>query len=153
MPVTEEDLIQLRRNVVSGRIPRSIQMTSSKSPSTAVAKTPYRMNKLEAAYAGILDAEKRLGIITWFGFEAVKLRLANSTHFTPDFAVVLPDGRMEFREVKGFWRDDARVKIKLAAELLPFRFCAVTRERGTGRWEMEVFIGAVDSLMLYGSKW
>ena len=32
---------------------------------------------------------------------------------------------MELHEVKGHWQDDARVKIKVAAEQYPFRFVAV----------------------------
>lgn len=31
---------------------------------------------------------------------------------------------MECHEVKGFWTDDAKVKIKVAAEQYPFRFIA-----------------------------
>lgn len=45
---------------------------------------------------------------------------------------------MELHEVKGHWEDDARVKIKVAAEQHPwFRFLAV-RARG-GVWEIERF--------------
>ena len=32
--------------------------------------------------------------------------------------------QMEMHEVKGFWQDDARVKIKVAAQMYPFRFLA-----------------------------
>ena len=35
-------------------------------------------------------------------------------------------GVLELHECKGFWRDDARVKIKVAASLYPFKFIAVT---------------------------
>ena len=46
-------------------------------------------------------------------------------------------GEVEIHEVKGFWMDDARVKIKVASEMFPFRFVAVTRK--AGRWEAEEF--------------
>ena len=49
--------------------------------------------------------------------------------------VVRPDGTLEFHEVKGFWRDDARVKIKTAADKFPFVFIAAKQTK-TG-WEIE----------------
>ena len=51
---------------------------------------------------------------------------------------MLPDGGREIHEVKGHWTDDARVKIKVAAELYPYyRFSAVRRVKG--EWVREVF--------------
>jgi hypothetical protein len=44
-------------------------------------------------------------------------------------------------EVKGFWTDDARVKIKVAADLYPFRFIAaqaLPKKQGGG-WKIEEF--------------
>lgn len=83
------------------------------------------MNKTEALYDIRLDALKHHGEILWYKFEGVKLRLADSTFYTPDFAVMAADGVMEMHEVKGFWRDDAKAKIKIAADLYPFRFKAL----------------------------
>lgn len=101
------------------------------------------MNKLEAAYAKHLDS--REDVLKW-QFESHKLRLADRTFYTPDFGVLVqqPDGSavFEFHEVKGFWEDDARVKIKVAAEThWMFRFVAVkavAKKRGGG-WSMEEF--------------
>lgn len=95
-------------------------------------------NKTEAAYALHLEARRQAGDVLWFAFEAIKLRLADATFYTPDYLVMLADGTMEAHEVKGFWRDDARVKIKVAAGMFPFRFLAVQREGGTG-WKVESF--------------
>ena len=83
------------------------------------------MNKTEEAYAAHLGLRLRAGEIAWFRFEGIKVRLADSTFYTPDFAVMRTDGAMELHEVKGHWQDDARVKIKVAAEQYPFRFLAV----------------------------
>jgi hypothetical protein len=81
------------------------------------------MNKLEAAYSAELDLLLRAGEIRGWKFEAVKLRLADKTFYTPDFLVVLKDGSLEFHETKGHMKDDAAVKLKVAAELYPmFRF-------------------------------
>ena len=90
-----------------------------------------RMNKTEAAYAELLAARVHCGEIVEFKFESLKLRLADRTWYTPDFAIVLPDGAREIHEVKGHWTDDARVKIKVAAELYPhYLFIAVQRVKG-----------------------
>lgn len=99
------------------------------------------MNKTEQAYAQSLELEKQAGLIAWYKFEGVKLRLADNTFYTPDFAVMLASGQMQMREVKGFWQDDARVKIKVAAELYPFEFVAVKAKakKDGGGWAMEVF--------------
>ena len=95
------------------------------------------MNKTEAAYAAYLDGLKKDGTITDYRFEAVKLRLADKTFYTPDFMVLMPDFSFEMHEVKGFWEDDARVKIKVAAAQFPFKFVAVKKTKNG--WDREVF--------------
>ena len=95
------------------------------------------MNKTEAEYANVLELKKRAGEIADYRFECVKFRLADKTFYTPDFAVLKPDGAFELHEVKGFWEDDARVKIKVAASIYPFKFIAVRKQKGA--WETEVF--------------
>ncbi|WP_417329186.1 hypothetical protein [Halomonas cupida] len=99
------------------------------------------MNKTEAAYAALLEQKRIAGDIAWYRFEGLKLRLADSTFYSPDFAVMRADGLMECHEVKGFWRDDARAKIKIAADLYPFRFIAVKKQnkKDGGGWSHEVF--------------
>lgn len=99
---------------------------------------PGEMNKTEAAYDAYLATLMAAGLVLWYKFEGLKLRLADNTFYTPDFAVVGADGVMECHEVKGFWQDDARVKIKVAADIYPFRFLAVKKVKG-GKWEIEVF--------------
>jgi hypothetical protein len=108
---------------------------------TRTRRTPGAMNKTEAAYAAHLEGRKVLGQIEWFAFEAVKLKLAPNTFYTPDFVVMTCDGVIEFHEVKGHWEDDARVKVKVAAELFPFRFVALKprRKRDGGGWDEETF--------------
>lgn len=86
------------------------------------------MNGLEAEYDAVLDGRRHHGEIAWYKFEGVKLRLADNTFYTPDFAVMLADGQMQMHEVKGFWQDDARAKIKVAASLYPFEFIAIRKQ-------------------------
>lgn len=102
---------------------------------------PGQMNKTEAAYAGRLESLKAGGAVQWYKFEGLKLRLADNTFYTPDFAVMWEDGVIECHEVKGHWMDDARAKIKIAADLYPFRFIAVKvrPKKDGGGWEQEIF--------------
>lgn len=100
-----------------------------------------KMNGTESAYAATLDDEKRRGAILWYKFEGLKLRLADNTFYTPDFTVMDSAGVIECHEVKGHWMDDARAKIKIAAELYPFRFYAIKKraKKAGGGWDVEEF--------------
>lgn len=100
-----------------------------------------QMNKTEAEYAASLENMKHAGLIAWYRFEGIKLRLADNTFYTPDFAVMRVTGEMELHEVKGFWTDDARVKTKVAADQYPFRIIGVTRQtkKAGGGWKVEEF--------------
>ena len=99
------------------------------------------MNKTEQAYSDRLKLLQQSGEVAWFKFEGVKLRLADNTFYSPDFAVMLANGELEMHEVKGFWQDDARAKIKIAADLYPFRFIAVkvNSKKDGGGWAVEEF--------------
>lgn len=96
------------------------------------------MNRTEQAYAAHLAKRKLAGEILGYEFEAVKLRLADNTHLTVDFMVYSASGEIEFHDTKGAKKirrangsagftplveDDAAVKMKVAAERFPFRFC------------------------------
>ncbi len=100
-----------------------------------------QMNKTEEAYAQRLELLKHAGEIAWYKFEGLKFRLADNTFYTPDFAVMMADGAMEAHEVKGFWQDDAKAKIKIAADLYPFKFIAVKvlAKKAGGGWAVEEF--------------
>ena len=102
-------------------------------------RTPGQMNGTEKLYAETLEQRRRAGEIAEYLYESVKLRLADNTFYTPDFFVMLPDGTIEFHEVKGFWELHSRVKIKVAADKYPFRFIAVKKraKRDGGGWDVE----------------
>jgi hypothetical protein len=96
-----------------------------------------RMNGLEEDYSSHLALLKHAGEIAAFDFEPLKLRLGDACYYEVDFLVQAADASMEVHEVKGFWRDDARVKFRVSAEQHPWlRFFAVTREKG-GAWVVE----------------
>jgi len=90
-----------------------------------------KMNKTEERYDAHLW-KIRGHLTVWHAFEAITFKLAHDTRYTPDFIVQRTSGIIECHEVKGFWRDDARVKIKVAASLFPFKFLAVTAIKDGG---------------------
>ena len=106
----------------------------------AISTTPrHTMNGLESKYATYLDGLKRLGQILDWKFEPFKLRLTEGwkTTYCPDFLVITKDGFMELHETKGFMRDDANLKIKIAADIyVQFTFRLVQWLKG--RWEIRV---------------
>ena len=97
------------------------------------------MNKTEAAYAAVLEAEKQAGLVAWYVFEGITLKLASNTRLTPDFAVMKTNGELEMREVKGFMMDDAWVKLKVAATSYPFPFFVIRKKtaKDGGGWSSE----------------
>lgn len=103
-----------------------------------------QMNRLEQRYADeILAPKLQVGVILAYAFEAVTLKLGDDCRYTPDFMVIEQDETITFIECKGFWRDDAKVKIRVAAEKFPmFRFRAVKHVRD--RWDWEYY-GAKDA--------
>lgn len=85
-------------------------------------------NKLEASYEIYLKLRQQNGEIIWYQFEGMKFRLADNTFYTPDFNILMPDGLLEMHDTKGskaIFSDDAKVKIKVASAMYPFRFFAV----------------------------
>lgn len=102
-----------------------------------VQRKPGTMNNTEAEYSLLLRAEQSKGLVEWFQFEGITLKLAHDTRYTADFAVMGRDGTLEIHEVKGarkrgtlsgsvshkpHFEDDAKVKIQVAAAMFPFRF-------------------------------
>lgn len=108
-------------------------------------RVPGEMNKTEAAYAVHLESLRRQGLIEWFNYEGIKLKLADKTFYTPDFAVMMPDGMIELHDVKGttkdkvtkeskpFVHDDgSTIKIKIAASIYPLQFATVWLDKLEG---------------------
>ncbi len=116
------------------RVTRANQERAVKA--SGALRIPKGMNKTETRYQQHLELQKRAGAVLWYKFEGITLKLADDTRYTPDFAVLGCGGNLEMHEVKGFWRDDAKVKIKVAAEMFPFEFLAIFAEKG-GTWRNE----------------
>ncbi len=117
----------------------TVQKPQSQALALGRLKTGER-NKTEAAYEQHLEVRKKVGEVLWYGFEAITFKLAHDCRYTPDFAVMLSSGVIECHELKGtttlqrasgarvkapFFRDDAKVKLKVAASIFPFVFKVV----------------------------
>lgn len=153
MPVTQQ-LSPLDRTAMGNMIrwtPEQLADFQAKKQATPVPAKPSgkvamqalgrlksgEMNKTEAAYDAHLSALMHIGQVIWYRFEGIKFRLADNTFYTPDFIIMMADGRIQVHEVKGYWTDDARVKIKVAAGMYPFDFIAIKKVKG--QWQTEKF--------------
>lgn len=117
---------------VSGYVPPPAELTVEQ-----VAALPFiantdeaKLNKTEKEY---LQYIRCLGF-AWIGVQNITLKLGHDCRYTPDFVTVDVNGHMDVREVKGFFRDDAKVKIAVAARLFPWMTFQVVRKTKAG-WE------------------
>jgi hypothetical protein len=105
---------------------------------------PGQMNQTEAAYAETLLLRKMASEIIDWQFEAITFKLAPDCRYTPDFAIWMADGTMEFVDVKGSGPMDekSRVKAKVAAERYPMFVFVIEQKKAKkdgGGWKREVF--------------
>ena len=88
---------------------------------------PGVMNGTERRFSVRLEYQRLQGEILWWKFHALRFILAPNTSYEIDFMVMGLDGQMSIYETKGgFVRDDAIVKLKVAAAMFPFQFYLAT---------------------------
>lgn len=102
------------------------------------------LNQTEQAFEKLLKTLEYTGEILWYKFEGVKLRLADKTFLTIDFAVLTKDNQLEMIDVKGakaIVQDDSLAKIKIAASMYPFTFKIAypKRKKDGGGWLIEEY--------------
>lgn len=111
------------------------------SPATPARRPVSRgMNGMERACGKYLDQLKLAGQVLWWAFQPVRLLIAQgdrSAYYRPDFWVQIADRSFQFWETKGFEREAAIVRLKVAAGLYPIPFILMKRD-GNG-WRREVF--------------
>lgn len=91
------------------------------------SKDEQRLNRTERAYLAHLRAKS----LVWIGVQNITIKLADDCRLTPDFATVDAAGKLTLIDVKGFQREDAFIKMKVAARSFPmFRFVIVTKNGG-----------------------
>ncbi len=122
-------------------------------PAKAFLGTKFEgMNQTEADYAVHLDWRIRKSEIARWDFEPETLKLGYDCRYTPDFRVILPDGVIEFHDVKGSVRkqrlrgkavarpyieEDALAKIRCAPTIHPYQFFTAYKDLVRGGWIIE----------------
>lgn len=137
--LTEEDFRRLfpnaspavlRLNFASGKQDIRTPITDSGETRRLRQQTAPKLNKTEAAFLEWLHQHYDPAAIR---AQAITLLIGNGVRYTPDFTN-LREGIAW--EVKGFMRDDASVKIKVAASAYPeLRFFLASRKGGA--WEIQ----------------
>jgi hypothetical protein len=141
--------LEIMRRRVAGNTYRRAQAPAVQPAPVAKGRshgshTAGVMNGTERLYAEYLELRRQGGEIRAWWFEAVTFRLAEKCKFSPDFMVQMPDHGLQFHDVKATWskdgkehahvEEDARVKLRVAAGMFPFKFAIVWRSRATGEW-------------------
>ena len=70
--------------------------------------------------------------LLWYGYECWGFRLADNTFLYPDFPIAFANPpRIEIHDTKGWLREDAHIKTKIAAEMYPvFKWAYVKKIKG-----------------------
>lgn len=132
---TEEELAAHLREKSLRTVPREVIASDKPAEPQPIARG-RQPNKLESAYALELKWQHQQGLIEWYRYEAVTLKLGFDTRFTPDY-MVQPSGssRPRFDEVKGpHMFEDARVKLMAAATMFPMFDFYLVRRATDGGW-------------------
>lgn len=97
---------------------------------------PYA-SSYERDYAKHLQLRKRAGEILGWTYACPPFLIGFDCRYKPDFMVTLNNGTVEMHEVKGYFRDDAKVKLMVAASAFPLHpFILVTWDKSTG-WKLK----------------
>lgn len=113
----------------------------------ALRTKPGEMNKTEALREAELAVMLSRGEIVAYRFHPFRLRIAEgNAYYTPDFMVIGADGIVTIEEVKGHWEEAGLVRLKVAAEVFPFRFVSLRKraKKDGGGWDCKVFKGWSD---------
>lgn len=137
---------------VSSVLPGDLKKQGDKAVLRArgrVRKRAGEMNKTEAAFSDELRRMQSVGEILWWQWDCMTLRLADRTHYHPDFAVLYADGTLVLIDTKGctkkdgkyraFCEEDAWLKLKILAENFPIYFAVAYRlpKKAGGEWVIE----------------
>lgn len=107
----------------------SVSMRVSMSPTTDESK----LNKWEKEYLLWIKRELKP---EWHGVQCLSLKIGDDCRYVPDF-ITIESGEIYCREVKGFFRPQAKVKMKAVARIYPWiRF--VLARKSKGAWSHEL---------------
>jgi hypothetical protein len=135
-------------NITEQQYAEMMRKRSPAAPAPAAVSKTRKMNSWEQAFSYELKARQEAGELVWWAFEPLRFRLADGAWYKPDFGAVSVDGVLTLYEIKGHWRESARVRIKVAADRHPFRFIALRKRKAAegGGWDSEVFAALLERL-------
>lgn len=105
----------------------AVTMLAKIKPSTDEGE----LNKWERDYL----AHMRALLIPWIGIQCITFKLAHDTRITPDFSYVDFEGRMTMVDVKGWQREDALIKMRVAARQFPMFDWQIVKKTKDG-WDV-----------------
>jgi hypothetical protein len=93
-----------------------------------------KLNKTEQAYLAMLRAKN----YAYLGIQNITLKLGDDLRLTMDFNFINEQGRFVFVDTKGgFWREDAKIKVKVAARMYRWATFIVAHKEKSG-WTEEI---------------
>ena len=133
MPWSNEDLANHIRTH-SEQYPDEQNVPTANSMAQPVVKK-RTMNSTERRYEQyVLEPSRMAGEVHSWMFEGLRFRLAEGSHYTPDFNVWHADGRVEQIEIKGGIIHEASVvRVKVARERFPWTTFRILQWKG-GAW-------------------
>jgi hypothetical protein len=138
-----------RHKWIDGRVAGRIARVELPQYQAALERAVELLRQHNTSYAQHLELRRKVGDIVWWAFEPIRVRVAKNTYFVPDFMVMLSSGELELHDTKGskrvtrksglveevaYTKEDAQMKMKIVAELLPIPLKKVWRTH-SGEWE------------------
>ncbi|WP_287002285.1 hypothetical protein [Sphingobium sp.] len=127
------------RLIAEGRLPPKKEPTAKNGKDRLFALGRMKVGEKNQTEQRFEDEYLRplllAGEISWYRFEGIKLRLADNTFLTVDYAVLPAGGVLTMIDVKGgaaVVQEDARVKMRVAADQYPFLFQYAFPAKGGG---------------------
>ena len=136
----------------------------SKTTNSLGLKRDGSLNTLESRFRDQLEEWKMAGLVRWYIAKPCAFRISQGCHWYPDFMVwwgyakgpfstdyrpthweidqsfAGVEQNIQLIDVKGFWRDDALVKVKTIAELYPcFLVSSVMWDKKGKTWRWRHF--------------
>ncbi len=133
----------IRKNAVDGAylVPeKMITGVVRKKPAKRIRQNSTPLNKTEQAFLDYLNREG-FGWRVLILVQSMTLKLGNGVRYTPDFVTVANFSlNLTAYEVKGYMRDDAAVKLKVAAAQYPWIAFKLVTRRKDGGWDIEAVL-------------
>ncbi len=124
--------------LVTGGDPATAKVVPAPDGPSIRQRQGPQLNKTEAAFSAHIRALFPSSLIF---DQAVTLVLANGLRYTPDVFFPGTGVRPAFYEVKGFMRDDAAAKLKMAAEVHRWAdFFLVSRKGRASPWRIQIVL-------------